>query len=70
VDGRGDYQRRRLGIGVAAAAVFLAVVVGAAALLDLGPFSDSGESGGEPLTKGEFLTQGDAICTDARRQYA
>ena len=55
---------------MAAAAVFLAVVVGAAALLDLGPFSDSGESGGEPLTKGEFLTQGDAICTDARRQYA
>ena len=70
MEARGDYQRRRVGIGVVAAAVFLAAVVGVAALLDLGPFSDSSGSGGEPLTKDEFLTQGDAICTDAQRQYA
>lgn len=41
----------------------LGALVALAAILDLGPF---GNSGGGPLTKAEFIDRADAICQDAQ----
>ena len=45
----------------------LAVIVGLAALFDLGPF---GEDEGSSLTKAEFIAKGDQACKRAHDQFA